>query len=64
MPMTAAREEIAKNAGTTKIDKNGEDDKNSKNEEKSEYLGTNLIQVSYIQNSITFQKKSLLTLFD
>lgn len=55
--MTAARKEASRNVKTGKTGENG---KNSKNKD----LGTNLVQISYIQYPITFQKQSVSILFD
>lgn len=50
-PMTATRKKAFKDVATGETYKNGE---NSKNKGKKENLRVNLIQVSYIQYSITF----------
>lgn len=43
MPITAARDKVAKNTEINKTSKNSENNKNDKNEEKNKYLRTNLI---------------------
>lgn len=52
--MTAVKKKAIKNTRSGKTGENSKDGENSKNKEKSEYLGTTLTQVPYIQYSITF----------
>ena len=62
IPITIAIKKALGNTETGETEKTSENDENSKN--RDENLGTNLIQFLYIWYPITFQKQSILALFD